>query len=101
MTTIAVLMVFGFGVYVFRNYWWRMITAKRYGTEADATVSRIEREVRRFHGEEYVQYVCYVCFRRQDGLENEARLLNPKKHLRMGSQVRIRYLPERNDCAVM
>ena len=35
----------------------------------------------------------YVRFQKNDGLETEARLLNPNKKLTLGSHVRIRYLP--------
>ena len=35
------------------------------------------------------------------GLENEARLLNPKRALNPGSRIRVRYLEDRADAAVM
>ena len=43
MTVIAVGMVLAFLVYIFRNYWWLMLKASRYGIEVDAAVSRIEK----------------------------------------------------------
>ncbi len=101
MTVVALILVGLFVRYIYRNYWGRMLAAKWYGTETDATVSRIERNVLRFRGEEYPVYNCYVRFVRQDGLENEARLLNPKRTLAQGSRIRVRYLPEKNDVAVM
>ena len=69
--------------------------------ETDAVISRIEREVRSSQGAEYTLYRFYVRFTALNGLENEARLLNPKKRLVPGSAVRVRYLPERADCAVI
>ena len=42
-----------------------------------------------------------VSFRTPDGLQNEARLLNPKGFLEVGSRLRIRYLPEKDCFAVM
>ena len=101
MTVVALILVGLFVRYIYRNYWERILAAKWYGTETDATVSRIEREVLRYRGEEYPVYNCYVRFLRQDGLENEAKLLNPKKTLAQGSRIRVRYLPEKNDVAVM
>lgn len=101
MSIIAVMMISLFGVYVYRNYWGRILAAKRNGTETDATVCRIEQEVRYYHGEKFIYNVCYVRFLRPDGLENEAKLLNPKKKLMPGATIRVRYLPERNDVAVM
>jgi hypothetical protein len=101
MTVVALILVGLFVRYIYRNYWGRILAAKWYGTETDATVSRIERNVLRFRGEEYPVYNCYVCFLRQDGLENEAKLLNPKKNLAPGSRIRVRYLPEKIDVAVM
>ncbi len=101
MTVVALILVGLFVRYIYRNYWGRILAAKWYGTETDATVSRIERNVLRFRGEEYPVYNCYVRFARQDGLENEARLLNPKRTMAQGSRIRVRYLPEKNDVAVM
>ena len=101
MTVFALILVALFVRYIYRNYWGRMLAAKWYGTETDATVSRIERNVLRFRGEEYPVYNCYVRFVRQDGMENEALLLNPKRTLAQGSRIRVRYLPEKNDVAVM
>ena len=76
--TIALIMVAGFAVYVFRNYWWRIIRARRDGTETEAVVDRIEEIVKTSDGAEYRMRNYYVLFRTEDGLENEeiAQILN-------------------------
>ena len=100
MTVVAMLLVLLFAAYLFRNYWWRLIKAKWYGTETDAYISRIEEDKRIADGAEFSRRFYYVRFARQDGLQNEARLLNPKGPLMAGDKIRIRYLEEKNDCAV-
>lgn len=97
---VAIFMVLLFAWYVLRTYWWQY-TAKRYGIEADACVSWIEKQVGVSQGAEYVMRHYYVRFMRADGLENEARLLNPKKQLLPGARIRICYLPEKDDYAVL
>lgn len=104
MTVIAVGMVLAFLVYIFRNYWWLMLKASRYGIEADAAVSRIEKGKQVAYycsAEEYHRTFYYVVFQRQDGLLTEARLLNPRGPLNVGSRIKIKYLKEKNDCAVL
>ena len=87
MNTIAMIMVLVFGIYVFRNDGWRIIQAKRYGIETDAA--------------DYYRRFFYVTLRTTDGLQNEARLINPKGGLVTGSTIKVKYLPEKNDYAVM
>ena len=101
MYTIAMILVLLFGVYVFRNHGWRIIQAKRNGIETEACVSRIVEDKKTADGADYYRRFCYVTFRTDDGLQNEVRLINPKKGLVTGRTVRIRYLPERNDYAVL
>ena len=101
MTVIAILLIVAFIAYIFRNYWWWLFRAKRDGIETDAYICRIEKDKRFSDGAEYPRRFFYVSFLRQDGLQTEARLLNPKGALRIGDQVRIRYLEEKNDCAVL
>ena len=101
MTYIAVIFVVLFAVYVFRKYWGPLVKAKRYGIEEDAFVSRIEEDVRTSNGAEFIIRSYYVRFLKQNGLENEARLLNPKSSLDTGSRIRIRYLPEADHLAVL
>lgn len=100
MTIVAILIVAIFAERVLRTYRWQF-QAKRDGTETDASVSWIEKSRGSYRGEEYIWYYYYVRFLRADGTETEARLLNPKKSLVRGSRVRIRYLPERDSCAVL
>ena len=100
MTNIAMALILLFAYYVGRTYWWQY-RAKQTGTETDAVVSWIERSVRGHQTGTYVYYYYYVRYRREDGLETEARLWNPKKELAPGSRIRIRYLPTRDNYAVL
>ena len=101
MNTIAMLMVLAFGIYVFRNDGWRIIQARRNGIETDARVSRIEEVKKAADGADYYMHYYYVCFETKNGLMNEARLLNPKRSLAAGSTIRVKYLEEQNDYAVL
>ena len=101
MAAAAVLLIGIFFIYIYRNYWLPLLAARWYGLEADAYVSRVEREVRHAGGGDYPVQFYYVCFQTLSGTENEARLLNPKKALVPGSRIRIRYLPDRLNCAVL
>ena len=102
MTHIAMALVLGFAYYVGRTYWWEH-QARQTGTETDAVVSWIEKSVRgNQHGSyTYYYYYYYVRYHREDGLETEARLWNPRKELVPGSKIRIRYLPTRDNYAVL
>ena len=100
MTYIAIALVLIFAVLVLKSYWWQ-IRARWSGIEADATVSRIERDVRTSDGAEFPRRFYYVRFQKQNGQQNEARLLNPKDLLVVGTNVKIRYLPEKDGCAVL
>ena len=101
MFMIAMILVAVFAGYIYRNYWLLFVSAKWYGTETDASVSRIENEVRTANGAKFPRRFCYVVFLTQNGLQNEARLLNPKGQLVPGSRIKVKYLPERNDVAVL
>ena len=104
MTDIAVIFVLLFALYIFKVYWWRILKTRWYGTEADAYVSRIEDEKMSLTYIDYSRYYsrnCYAVFQAKNGLENEAKLLNPNKRLTEGSLIRIRYLPEKADCAIL
>ena len=103
MTVVAFILIAVFVAYFFRSYIWPFAQAKWYGTEADAVVSRIEKDVRSTGGTDYATcyYYYYVTFQTESGLQNEARLLNPKKQLTIGDRVRVRYLTKSNDCAVL
>ena len=101
MSIIAVGLALIFLSYIYRNYWWLLLKAKQVGVETDAVVSRIEKDKRSADGADYPRTFYYVAFPRQDGLPTEARLLNPKGPLEVGSRLRIKYLEEKNDCAVL
>ncbi len=96
MTIAAILLVLLFAAYIFRNYWGLLLKAKWYGKETDAYVSRIEEDKRTAAGADYPRRFFYMRFFGKDGLETEARLLNPKGSLTAGEQIRIRYLEDRN-----
>ena len=101
MNIIAMIMLLIFGIYVFRKDGWRIIQAKRNGIETDACVSRIEEDKKVSDGADYYRHYYYVVFRTNEGLQNEARLINPRGGLVAGSTVKVKYLPERNDYAVL
>ena len=101
MFTVAMVMVLLFAVYIFWNDGLRIIRAKRCGTETDARVCRIEDVVRHTGGADYPYRYYYAVFKTDSGLMNEARLLNPKKQLVTGTRIKVRYLPEKADCAVL
>ncbi|MBR2822284.1 MAG: hypothetical protein IKE24_01145 [Clostridia bacterium] len=103
MTMIAIGMVLAFLLYIFKNYWWLMLKIRQYGVETDATVCRIEKGKQVAYGSatEYPRTFYYVVYQGRDGLPTEARLLNPKTPLNRGDGVRIKYLEEKNGCAVL
>ena len=104
MTILAYGIVAAFAVYIFRNYCWRIIRTNRRGTETDAYVCRIEEmymSAAGVYADRFPQYYIYVRFRREDGRENEVRLLNPKGKLEQGSRIRIKYLNEMADYAIL
>ena len=101
MTGIAIAMVAVFAFFVIRTYVWQY-HARLNGVNAEAHVSRIEQVVRvGGYGEECPITYYYVIFQRGDGLETEARLLNPNQKLKQGSCVRIRYNPGHEDVATL
>ncbi len=101
MDVVAIVLIILFAGYVIRNYSWRLVQAKRYGTETEAVVSRIERDVRTADGAEFPRSFYYVTFQTRNGLQNEARLLNPDTPLDVGTRVKVKYLPEKNAFAVL
>ena len=102
MMSIAIIMVGILAFFVIRPYIWQY-NAKLNGVDAEAYVSLIQHEVLHTHpnGRTYPTTYYYVRFQKDDGLETEARLLNPNKKLTVGSHVRIRYLPWRADIATL
>jgi len=102
MTGIAIAIVGIFAFFVTRTYLWQF-NAKLNGIDAEAYVCLIQHESLRTHpnGRKYPMTYYYVRFQKNDGLETEARLLNPNKKLKVGSHVRIRYLPWRENVATL
>ena len=102
MKIVAAAMVGVFAFFVIRTYVWQY-NAKLNGVDAEAYVSWIEHVVRCGGGDgaEYPVTYYYVRFQRYDGLETEARLLNPGKKLKKGSRVRIRYIPGHEEIAAL
>ena len=69
---------------------------QKNGIEADAEVSRIvEHEKEGNDATSEVTYTYYVKYRTQDGQTIEAKLGNEPAHIRVGSQLRIKYLPDK------
>jgi len=102
MTGVAIAIVGIFAFFVIRTYLWQY-NAKLNGVDAEACVSLIQHEALHTHpnGRKYPTTYYYVRFLKADGLETEARLLNPNKKLTVGSHVRIRYLPWRENVATL
>ena len=100
MEIVAIALVLLYAAPVIRSYW-RQHQARLGGTETDAYVSWIEKNERTAYGGTVVWRYCYVRFLKENGQEAEARLFNPSKKLLAGSRVRIRYLPERDNYAVL
>ena len=74
----------------------------REGVEADAVVSRVkEIEKENEEGIHDVEYQYYVRYRSQSGETVEARLGNPPRFLTEGTQLRVKYLPEKPKYALM
>jgi len=67
------------------------------GIEADAVVSRIVSHDSEpdEHGHIQTTYTYYVKYQMQDGQTVEAKLGNPPAFVVVGSELRIKYLPEK------
>jgi len=78
-----------------------IMKVKRNGIEVDACVTRIVEDVRTDADGIYTDYTCYVRYRTLEGRTIEATLANPKSRLYVGSNVRIKYLPENEDYPVL
>ena len=102
MYTFALIVVALLAALFFRFFFWRLIKTKWYGIETDAVVSRIEAYTSSVGGsEEYPRRFYYARYQTRNGLQNEARLLNPKPGLGIGSKIRIKYPDEKADYAVL
>ena len=75
---------------------------KRYGTEAEAYVSRLEEhESIDADGACSTYYDVYVIYRTQEGRQVEGTLSNPKNRLKEGDRLLIRYLPGKENIPVL
>ena len=101
MSTIAMMLVIGFLAYVFKHDWGLIGEIRMRGVEAEAVVSRIEETKRAADGADYYRRYFYAYFDGQDGRPIEARLLNPGKSLLVGDRLVVKYLDDKNDCAVI
>ena len=102
MFVFAIIITAILAFYFFWNYWWRLIKTKRCGNETDAVLSRIDGYTSSVGGsEEYPRRFYYASYETESGLQNEARLLNPKASLVIGSKIKIKYLDEKSDYAVL
>ena len=69
---------------------------KKNGIEANAVVSRIkEQESTDSDGFTDTTYIYFVKFRTQDGQDIEARLSNPSGTIKIGDELRTKYLPNK------
>ena len=72
------------------------------GIEADAVVSRIEEvEHEDADGHRDTDYEYYVRYTNQSGQTVEAKLGNPPRFLMEGTQLRVKYLPEKPKYVLM
>ena len=75
---------------------------KENGVETDAIVSRVkEIEKEDSDGHYSTDYEYFVRYQNQAGETVEAKLGNPPRFLREGTQLRIKYLPEKPKYALM
>ena len=80
----------------------KVITIRRKGIETEGIISRIEEQSTvDGDGSLDVTYTYYVIFKTQDGQKTEADLNHAPGHMRVGDQVRIKYLPEKPKHAVL
>ena len=75
---------------------------KKHGIETEAVVSRIEVQ-ESLDSDNCVSRTekCYVSYVNQNGETVEAVLSNPKKGLKQGSKLKIKYLPEKQEYPVL
>ena len=104
MTIVAIFIVLLLAAFFLKTYWWQIET-KWFGTEAEACVSRTEEQLQSMATrQDYtrrVYHCCYVRFLKEDGLEAEAKLVNPIPQLGKGTRVRIKYLPGKDNLALL
>ena len=80
----------------------KVLTIRKKGIETEGVISRIEEQSSvDGDGSLDVTHTYYVVFRTQDGQKTEADLNHAPGHMRVGDQVRIKYLPEKPKHAVL
>ncbi len=87
---IAVLVIAGF-VFSYR----RSRAINERGIETDAVVSRIKEIETENDGQRDVRYEYYVKYKNEAGEIVEAKLGNPPRFIMEGSELRVKYLPEK------
>ena len=65
------------------------------GIEADAVVSRIKEIETENDGQRETRYEYFVKYRNEAGATVEAKLGNPPRFLMEGTELRVKYLPEK------
>ena len=104
MFNMAMVIVFCLAFPVLRTYW-RQIRIQCFGTETNAYISWTEKAycpaMKSCDDARYYCYCCYARFVKEDGQEAEAKLINGKKRLITGSRIKIKYLPEKDNEAVL
>ena len=65
------------------------------GIEADAVVSRIKEIQTENDGQRETRYEYFVKYRNEAGETVEAKLGNPPRFLMEGTELRVKYLPEK------
>lgn len=65
------------------------------GIEADAVVSRIKEVETENDGHREVSYEYFVKYRNEAGETVEAKLGNPPRFIMEGTELRVKYLPEK------
>lgn len=91
IAVVVIAIVIGF-IYNYR----RSKAIDERGIEADAVVSRIkENEGQDSDGNRTTDYEYYVRYQNEAGETVEARLGNPPRFIMEGTQLRVKYLPEK------
>ncbi len=91
IAVVVIAIVIGF-IYNYR----RSKAIDERGIEADAVVSRIkENEGQDSDGNRTTDYEFYVRYQNEAGETVEARLGNPPRFIMEGTELRVKYLPEK------
>ena len=97
--SIVILAIVG-GGFLYAFFW--ILRVKRNGIEAEGYISRIEEDDHiDGDGMSSVDYTYFVQYRTQEGRQVEAPLANPKSRLTVGTRVKIKYIPGRENFPVL